>query len=487
MIKNERQYRITKAQADKFEEALARALGPSDSNGNLHPLILKAQQDALRSQLEELREQLEEYDALRSGKHSVFILDSFEDLPRALIKARIALGLSQKELADRLGIKEQQLQRYEADEYATASIVRLKQVIQALGLRVREEIFLPDAQPSLTTFFKRLKELGFSRAFVLKRLLPTSLSARFQELGGRGSHEALVLEAASIVGRVLKLAPSSLLGSAPLQLDALVTGAVRFKVPGGANQRRVTAYALYAHHMALLALQVTASLRRKTIPTDPLAVLQSIRSGYGTVTFEHALQYIWNLGVPVLPLGDRGTFHGACFREDGNNVIVLKQQTASEDRWLHVLLHEFRHAGEKPEQKTREVIELSEASQERRQSEEEETCSEFAGEVMLDGRAETLVDACVEMTNGRVPLLTSVLPKIAIRENVSVGALANHMAFRLWQDGVTNWWGAAANLQQPNAGMWLIARDLFLQNAEFDGLGETDRELLQQALSAAED
>jgi hypothetical protein len=191
--------------------------------------------------------------------------------------------------------------------------------------------------------------------------------------------------------------------------------------------------------------------------------------------------------VPVLPLGDRGTFHGACFREDGNNVIVLKQQTASEDRWLHVALHELRHAGEKPEQKTREVIELSETSQERRQSDEEEMCGDFAGEVMLDGKAEALVDACVEMTKGRVQLLTSVLPKIAAQENVSVGALANHMAFRLWQDGVTNWWGAAVNLQKPSAEPWLIARDIFLQNADFDQLSETDRELLQQALSAAED
>src|SRR5205085_425323 len=109
-----------------------------------------------------------------------------------------------------------------------------------------------------------------------------------------------------------------------------------------------------------------------------------------------------------------------------------------------------------------------------RQSEEEETCGDFAGEVMLDGRAEALVDACVEMTKGRVQLLTSVLPKIAARENVSVGALANHMAFRLWQDGVTNWWGAAANLQKPSAEPWLIARHSFLQHADFDRSSDTD-------------
>ena len=70
---------------------------------------------------------------------------SFAELPRALIQSRIALGLSQKELAERLGLKEQQIQRYEATEYAGASVQRVQEVIQALGLQVREEVVLPRA------------------------------------------------------------------------------------------------------------------------------------------------------------------------------------------------------------------------------------------------------------------------------------------------------------------------------------------------------
>ena len=42
------------------------------------------------------------------------------DVPRLLIRARIARGLSQKSLAGRLVLKEQQIQRYEASEYASA-------------------------------------------------------------------------------------------------------------------------------------------------------------------------------------------------------------------------------------------------------------------------------------------------------------------------------------------------------------------------------
>jgi HTH-type transcriptional regulator / antitoxin HipB len=42
---------------------------------------------------------------------------AIEDLPTTLIKARIASGLTQKDLAERIGVQEQQIQRYEANHY----------------------------------------------------------------------------------------------------------------------------------------------------------------------------------------------------------------------------------------------------------------------------------------------------------------------------------------------------------------------------------
>lgn len=144
MIKNERQYRITKAQMAKFERALEQLAQGPVGDKPVHPLLQKAQEDALRSQMDDLWAQLEAYEALRSRQHLVLELASFEEFPRALIQARIAVGISQKELATRLGLKEQQIQRYEATEYASASLARVTEVIRALGLKVREEITLPD-------------------------------------------------------------------------------------------------------------------------------------------------------------------------------------------------------------------------------------------------------------------------------------------------------------------------------------------------------
>lgn len=67
---------------------------------------------------------------------SSLILYSLSELPATLIKARIAAKLSQKALAERLGLKEQQIQRYEATEYASANLARVIEVSEMLGLKL---------------------------------------------------------------------------------------------------------------------------------------------------------------------------------------------------------------------------------------------------------------------------------------------------------------------------------------------------------------
>jgi hypothetical protein len=64
---------------------------------------------------------------------------------------------------------------------------------------------------------------------------------------------------------------------------------------------------------------------------------------------------------------------------------------------------------------------------------------------------------------------------------VSVGALANYLAFRLSWQGV-NWWGTAANLQAADTDPWAIARDVFVERFPYDIDNELDRQLLDRAL-----
>ena len=146
MIKNERQYKITKAQAARFSSALDSLRQRPRNDDSLHPLIAKAQEDALSSQLADLERDLSEYEALKAGEFQLDSLKVVADLPSILIKARIAQGLSQKELAERIGLKEQQIQRYEATDYASANLARIKEVASAFGVEVNRPSITPGAR-----------------------------------------------------------------------------------------------------------------------------------------------------------------------------------------------------------------------------------------------------------------------------------------------------------------------------------------------------
>lgn len=488
MIKNERQYRITKAEAEKFERAVAE-LAAAAARPDVHPLLEKAEREGLKSQLEDLRAELQEYEALKAGKHIVLEINSLDEMPRALVRARIAAGLSQKELADRLDLKEQQIQRYEATDYAGASMSRLREVCRALGLNIRKDLFLSTPTRSPETVFDRLMEMGLEKEFVMKRFVPLAVMERAKTNPGAEVGN-VIFYGTTVASHIYGWTPAAILGADKLWLDRAVLGAARFKVTARAEERKLSAYTIYAHYLALKLLETTSDLPRKPIPRDAAEVRKQILARYSSINLEKVLRYVWDLGVPVLPLSDPGAFHGACWRLNGRNVIVLKQTTCAPARWLHDLLHELFHAGEKPEEKERSVVEEPETSAERRESDEEVEATQFAADVVLAGRAEELVKLCVQATKrskgpGRLQLLKSELPNVAARENVPVDSLANYMAFRLSLQG-ENWWGAAMNLQRTDENPWQIARDVLLERTNFSRLMGIDKDLMMQALTDTE-
>ena len=141
MIKNERQHRITSSRAEEFRQAIAKWEDQRRAS-RLSAKLQQAQADALRSQLATLERELREYDELRSGQRTRLTYASFDDLPKALVQARIARGWTQKDLADRLGLDEQKIQDYEATDYQRASLARISAIVRALEIEIREEVKL---------------------------------------------------------------------------------------------------------------------------------------------------------------------------------------------------------------------------------------------------------------------------------------------------------------------------------------------------------
>ena len=141
MISNERQYAITRSELKKFEASLAGIEQKITSVMNLneqmkHQLYL----DTLSSQIDSFKEEIAEYERLRSGTVQKLNFDSLDQLPDALIKARIVRGLTQGQLATSLGLKEQQIQQYESTRYANASFSRIMAVHTALSIKIKKEV-----------------------------------------------------------------------------------------------------------------------------------------------------------------------------------------------------------------------------------------------------------------------------------------------------------------------------------------------------------
>ena len=130
MIKNDRQYQVTKINLSKFHASYEE----TENNSTIDPLLKKIQLDALLSQIETFKKEIAEYDELKKGAVPYISFNSLSNLPEALIKARIARGWTQSELATRLQMKEQQIQRYELCNYSTASITRIDEIATALDI-----------------------------------------------------------------------------------------------------------------------------------------------------------------------------------------------------------------------------------------------------------------------------------------------------------------------------------------------------------------
>ena len=81
------------------------------------------------------------------------------DLGALLVAARVAKGWKQKELARRLFLPEQQVQRYEAERYRSISLGNLVRVARTLGVRLTADISNPLQEPWLPSYEMTSTEL----------------------------------------------------------------------------------------------------------------------------------------------------------------------------------------------------------------------------------------------------------------------------------------------------------------------------------------
>lgn len=467
MITNAREYQITRAQLMRLASALASARGRSPAEG-VEPAIHSAELAALEGEMERLQRDITLYESLLEGTTVSVVVDTLDRLPDALIQARIANKWSQKQLGERLGLHEQQVQRYESTRYRGASFERLIEVARALGVRVNQTVLF--AAPALGVAKATLQRLGMDDEFIEERIT------------GSTDEDTSDADALGRILHVFEWRPEQLAGRVPFSFPEPAVAGARFKLPAGRDQMRVEAYTAYAYRLAVGAANCARAMPLHVVPSDAREVRQQLLR-FGEITLRTVVDWAWSLGVVLLPLRDPGTFHGAFWRIEGRNVIVLKQRTSSADRLAHDALHELFHASREPERAERSVIDTDNYLEST--DGEEEAATEFASDVLLDGRANKLAVAAATSAHNREPALKAAVERTAKAAGVSVGALANHLAWVLSrQSPPRNWWGTAQNLQKNGSEDYQFAKQAAFSRLQPPPDAGVDEDLLFRALRA---
>jgi len=96
---------------------------------------VKRASDPLRSFHAQLAEEVESYERLKRG--DIAELTNLHGIGHTLIALRIARGITQRELANRLGVHESQVSRDERNEYHNVTVARASRVLDALDIQMR--------------------------------------------------------------------------------------------------------------------------------------------------------------------------------------------------------------------------------------------------------------------------------------------------------------------------------------------------------------
>jgi transcriptional regulator with XRE-family HTH domain len=112
-----------------FQEQFNEEFPPDQAARLMEPLV---------SFQEQLVEEVHVYERLKRG--DLGNLTNLHGLGRLLVHLRIAAGMTQRELAEKLDVHESQVSRDERNEYHGVTLDRASKIIDAIGLPVRTQV-----------------------------------------------------------------------------------------------------------------------------------------------------------------------------------------------------------------------------------------------------------------------------------------------------------------------------------------------------------
>lgn len=149
LITNERQERDVSSLVEQITNALSSETVLKSIIDGLPYEIIDGFRRSLTAERQELMATLRAYQKAQLGDVDDLKSRAGNDVGALLISARVTRGWKQKDLARRLFMPEQQVQRYEAERYRSISLAGLIRVARTLGVRLTVDISNPLQEPWL--------------------------------------------------------------------------------------------------------------------------------------------------------------------------------------------------------------------------------------------------------------------------------------------------------------------------------------------------
>ena len=323
MITNEKEYRSTKLALTGFEDALMKYDVLKAIESGIDPMIVRAQRASYERQAAELREQLSAYEALRDGKVRELELRGVSELGKGLMEARVAKGLTQRELANLAGLQEQQIQRYEKEQYGSANLKRIAHIASTIGIGFEAKLTITGDDPAVDDMPGGLNLADFP----------------FAEMNSRGWFGVQVDRRAPSTER------ARVLRDFFVQAPREIAPALHRKTVGSLSTPRRAALLAWQARVLTKARQRVGLARRFTTPSAEV-ISQIAKLSSDPAGIQKAIDLLLEYGVIVvferhLP---KTKLDGAAMSLDGVHAVI--GMTARHDRidnfWF-VLLHELGH------------------------------------------------------------------------------------------------------------------------------------------------
>ena len=137
MIRTESEYQNSRRRVEQAEQMLRDQESKLLAEG-LRPEQIKRALDPSRVFHDQIKDEIDSYERLKKGRFEE--LQNLHGLGQMLVGVRIAMGLSQRELAEKLGVHESQVSRDERNEYYGITVERAARILDALDVQLTTRV-----------------------------------------------------------------------------------------------------------------------------------------------------------------------------------------------------------------------------------------------------------------------------------------------------------------------------------------------------------